>query len=135
MPYPGCLDKRQHPEMNLSECILQHCFLQFSLVDTGNIDLLRNEQSTSVVQPFVGIVIAADHQDVYTAFGKARQEAVQRTDRFLRRDTSIINVSADQDGIDGFLPNNAYNLIQHIFLIPDHREFIDHLPEMQISQM
>ena len=47
------------------------------------------EQAAAVVQPFIRIVIAADHQDVYTAFGKARQEAVQRADRFLRRPALI----------------------------------------------
>ena len=93
------------------------------------------QQGASEIQPFTGIMVAADgkHSDLFPAQGS--KKPVKQLYRLSRRYGFIINISCNQNSIHLLLLCQTHNLFQYCLLVLQHGVAIDPFAQMQVTQM
>ena len=126
------LQKRQQPEIHRAVPVGKLQRLNVSIIHRGQMNAGTFHQPAAESQPFRTVMVATDGIYLHLQLRQPAQKFVKQSNRFRRRNTFVVNITAEQDGICFFFLDDAKDLLQNVCLILHHGDFVDPLSDVQV---
>ena len=119
-------------DIELSIGVFQRHLGHPAVIYRGQIDSLSLHQLRTKGDPLRGVMISADSKDLYLPLRQSREKTVENLHRLGGGHSLVIDVPRQKNSLRLLPLRYGKYFVQNIFLILQHRKFIDALSDMQI---
>ena len=133
MAHHGRPQKRKQVNPHRAIRILQRNLFNRSIVHPGKIDSAFSHQAGTKRQTLRGVMVSTDDKSGDPFHGQFRQKRIKNLNRFRAWNRTVINIPGKQNAIRFLNFRSMENLRQNVFLIFNHRKFIDSFSDVKIG--